>query len=228
MVKHVRFDEENLLSLSGREAGDVRGGAGGWQDDDIYKNCKGWYRYACLRLLERMGEMPTIFHGKDFVSCEDIIEHVIYEDPKACTSFVEAWRCFTNTISNVEESIVSGKWKNKTRISGVSSSMFRDHRNLIHRVKNLDIMVHWISNDIYHDYGMYGDASVAIYPPKRPLVEMPSLAARVTNEPKLREVIEASIPYLLALEDYHIQISSMLYSITGSIVEGFKLGAWPC
>ncbi len=211
MVKKVRFTEPKDTRMDELDGG-----------DNISFTCRGWYRHGCEKLMLRFAELPTMFPGRTYITAMDVIEYVMYVDPRVCSILEMALRELIRSLETVEAGILEGKWEKGVVISTVTSGVIRRMLGSIHIIDEMHKLAHYMMDTIYRSYIAKNNPDAFLPAPTAPIMSLPNVSSPVKNGKGVLAVVNAALPYAIVLENYHIQIANLALRTSEALEQSFK------
>lgn len=175
------------------------------RNTNIY-TCHGWYEYGIRKLLINIDELETIFPKRKFLSGNDIIEHIVHIDPGMCILLSDSLKNLKAVLHELER-----KRSPESTISAVNSKSIDIITDNIHDVKYLDLLVQNIKENLYYTYFLDIMPDVIHVTPTPPSVVVDTNeTCNITDIEGMRRLISNMTYYLVSLEDYQVNIASLL------------------
>lgn len=187
---------------------------GGGDEDKVYTMCK-WYAYDAKVMLQNIDSIQNQFPGREYLSAEDIVEHVVY-GKNGCYVLLDNLRGLKKRLRELEIRIKNGKWNSRytaglSKLNSENIDMYIDDISNTHK---LETMNHLIHEDLYMTYFVKVYPNVNLPEPKIPhFSHLPRESVSIKNTKKVEKLIKDSIPYLTMLEQFHGAMAKLLIQL---------------
>ena len=187
-------------------------------DRSIYTSTK-WYKYEANRLLQNIDRISSIIPGRQYISGEDIVEHISY-CKYGCFLLLTELRDLKKKLRSIEDKIKSGAWINKntaaiSKLTSENIDLFINNITNIAKLKELSELIH---EDIYISYFYVSYPNIYLPEPKSPILPpLPRESVSIKNKKELKCLINETIPYLEILERYHMDMYRLVNTTNGGL-----------
>ena len=186
---------------------------------ELTYNMNKWYKYEAKVLLQNLEKINTIFPGKNYISSEDIIDHIVYSKHGAYV-LLDNLRGLKKRLREIENKVKTGKWNSKysAGLSKLNSENIDSFINDISNVQKLEKLNNLIHEDLYMAYFVTTYPNVKLTEPKVPHFPfLPRESVSIDNIDKLTKLIDNTLPYLNILEKFHSAMTKLSIEINSGL-----------
>ncbi len=171
-----------------------------------------WYAYEANRLKYNINNLNKIFPGRNYITGEDIVDHIAY-CKHGCFLLLEEMRELKKKLKILEDRVRSGQWinKNTAAVCRLTSNNIDIFYNNVSNIPKLIEFTNLVHEDVYISYFYNTNPNIYLPDPKTPqFPNLPRQSINIKDEKKIIHLIEDTIPYLSILEKYHMNIYKLI------------------